>query len=356
MRSVRRTLLATVFTLAVTCASAQTSSIVVDPGAGPITASRSPCLIAHLTKRDECPEPRLLSDNSAPADRVASRLARASYYVDIQEIEKALVETDAALAIDPDYTPARHLAARLSMVLGDGERAQRDAFLARKHAPDDPAIRTTYAIALQGRQANAESFTELTAIIKANPRFLFAREQRAELLMRASFFDNMAFQYAVALEDYNYVIENGETTANLFASRARAFRGAGRPDSAAADLSSALKLEPDRYDLLTARADAYVGAQLDELAVKDFDVLLAMTAGSPLYAMSDGDRASLLAKRAGALVRLRQFEKATDDIVAALSAGGQSAVLRAQVFLRSNGFSDVVLDGKNSPALRAAIS
>ncbi|MGH9808993.1 MAG: hypothetical protein ACRD9W_17370 [Terriglobia bacterium] len=138
--------------------------------------------------------------------------------------------------------------------------------------------------------------------------------------------------------------------------RSQAFLALGKPQSAVADFSAAIKLEPSRFDLLAARADAYAMADLGELALRDYDAVLAMSGGSPLYVMFDNDRAKLLAKRAFTFVRLHRFDRATADMVTAIGLGGVPAILRAQVLLRRQGFADLPLDGHDSPALRKALT
>jgi Tfp pilus assembly protein PilF len=327
-----------------------------DPGAGPVTGRLTKCLIAHHQGHDEvCPEPTLAPDHASRSKRVASRLARANYYIEIQQLEKALSETDAAIAADPDNAGAHHLAARLLMILGDTERLQREVILARKQAPNDPAIRVTYAIMLQGRQGSFESLKELQAIVSSHPHYLFAREQLALLLMRLGQSNSERRYYEAALAQYDFIIRQSRPDPNLLARRAEALLASGEPKTAASDLTEALKLDPDRSDLLLARANAYVVAEMDERAVSDFNLLLAITDGTPRYPLPENDRAVLLTKRANAFVRLHRFGEAADDVIAALNFGGARAVLRAQVFLRGNGFPNTPIDGKDSPTLRESV-
>jgi hypothetical protein len=43
-------------------------------------------------------------------------------------------------------------------------------------------------------------------------------------------------------------------------------------------------------------------------------------------------------------------------MIRSIEQGGKSSVLRAEVFLRANGFPDVGLDGKESETLRRALT
>ncbi len=319
-----------------------------DPGAGPIEVRITACLIANRAHRGTpCPEPQV-SQSDDKAERVASHLARAWYFIDMQELDKARAEADLALGIDPDAQKARHLSARLSLTMGDLPRANADLALALKQAPDDLDVQTTHAMLLQSRAADLQSLRELQAIILKDRDHLYAREQAAQLLMKFG-------RYEVAIANFSFVLERRQTT-NLLAQRAQAFLALGRPQSAVADLSAALERDPDRPDLVTARADAYAQAGFDDLAVHDYNALLATDHGAPVHVMFDNDRAKLLVKRAFSQVHLRRFDGAASDVIAAISLGGMPAILRAQVLLRRNGFSDVALDGRDSTSLRAALS
>ena len=122
-------------------------------------------------------------------------------------------------------------------------------------------------------------------------------------------------------------------------------------------MSDAIKLAPGSVDLLISRADAYVALKRDDLAVKDYDAVLADAApGVPLYVLPGERRAKLLVARAYILVRLHRFDDAVRDVDAAISVGGKPAILRAQILLRRHGFPDVPVDGENSDKLRQALS
>jgi hypothetical protein len=54
-------------------------------------------------------------------------------------------------------------------------------------------------------------------------------------------------------------------------------------------------------------------------------------------------------------MRMKRFAEAAAEAVGALGAGGNRSILRAQVFLRQNGFPETPLDGQASDALRGAM-
>lgn len=327
-----------------------------DPGAGKLLTTASPCYIAAQRHQGQpCAEPEPAAADASRYDRVSADLKRAVFDLEMLQPEKALKETDAALALDGDNADIRHLAARIAFTLFDVDRAEHEITIARRLKPDDPRIGTTYADILIARRANREAVGVLDDVIRNHPDYRFAREQRAAL---STYLGQCCARgnYLVALDDYEYLIRHEAPDSVLFAKRAAIDLEVGEIKLAIADLSAALKLSPDRVDLLTERAQAYAKLGHDDLAVKDYDSVLADAApGTPLHAMPDNRRARLLVARAQSLVHLNRFADAVKDAVAAMSVGGKTAILRAQVLLRRHGFPDVPIDGENSAQLRQAL-
>ena len=328
-----------------------------DPGAGPLPMNLSDCYIAiHRHQGEPCAEPKLAAPDASIAVRVAAYLDRAVFDIDMQEPEQALQETDAALALDGDNAEARHLAGRIYLTLFDLNRAEREVTTARRLKSHDPRIETTYAVVLIGRRANREAVGVLDDVIRRYPGYQFARNQRATLF---TYLGECCARgnYQVALTDYEFLIRNNAPDPSLLGKRAGILLSLGQTESAVADLSDAIKLSPSNVDLLITRADAYVALNNDELAVKDYNAVLADAApGVPLYVLPGERRAKLLVARAYSLVRLRHLEDAVRDADAAISVGGKSAILRAQILLRRHGFPDVPVDGENSDKLKQALS
>lgn len=328
-----------------------------DPGAGPLPMRRSACYIARHDKRGTpCPEPALAGAGANIADRVAAHLARAVFDIEMQEPDKALKEVDAAIALDGENIDARHLAARISLSKFDIDRAEREIVVARRLAPHDPRIGITYADVLVGRRANREAVGVLNQIIHEHPNDLFARDKRATLFTYLGECCSPG-NYPVALNDYNYMIQHGAPDATLLARRAGVLVAIGRLEPAVSDLTEALGLSPDNALMLKLRAEAYAALGKDDLAVKDYDALLAEAApGVPLHVLPYDMRAKVLVARGFSLVQLKRFGDAARDVIAAISVGGKPAILRAQVLLRRHGFPDVPIDGEASEKLQQALT
>jgi tetratricopeptide (TPR) repeat protein len=254
-----------------------------DMGAGPIVAKVTACLVANRSHRGaSCPEPDI---SQAPdnAKRVANRLERAWCFIDMQDFDKARAEIGLALGIDPAELQARHLSLgwRWRSAICRGPKPIWRSRANRR--PTDPDIHATYAVTLESKPADLEALRELCGHSKISRTCLRAQEA-AHLLMKFG-------HYQVALQNLNVVVER-RPTVNVLVQRSETFLALGKPQSAAADLSAALKLEPNQFMLTIARVDAYAAAGLGELALRDYDSVL------PLHVMFDNDRAKLLAKRA----------------------------------------------------------
>jgi hypothetical protein len=99
----------------------------------------------------------------------------------------------------------------------------------------------------------------------------------------------------------------------------------------------------------------FVRAEADEFALRDYDAVLATDHGKAPYPLSNEDRAGILQKRAFSYVHLRRFDDAASDMISSVNIGGTAAILRMQVLLRRHGFSEVPVNGHESPALHKAL-
>ncbi|MBI1202083.1 MAG: hypothetical protein GC182_06185 [Rhodopseudomonas sp.] len=328
-----------------------------DPGAARLSPGVSDCYRASLQPGGkQCAEPALAAADASASDRVAAYLARAVFDIEMDKAQQALPEVDAALSVDADNVGARHLAARICLTIGDVDRAEREISIARRLAPNDPAIGTTYAAILIARQANREAVGVYDDIIRRHPNYLFARDQRAVLF---TYLGECCARgnYSVALADLDYLIRHAAPNAELLARRAGVLAAVGKPADAVDDLTAAMRIGPDGELLKTSRAEYYARLGRDDLAVKDYDAVLAEASpGEPLYHFMPEQWTKLLVGRAFSLVRLNRLDDAANDVVKAIAVGGKPAILRAQVMLRRHGFPDVPINGQDSPKLRQALS
>jgi tetratricopeptide (TPR) repeat protein len=315
--------------------------------AGLIELRSNPCLLAKFGHGQPC-EPPPLPELGDAAQLAAAHISRSRYFIDTQELGQALSEADAALELDPADVETRHLVARLAMSVGDYARAEREILAAIRQSPEDANLRVTNAVRLQIQSTWRIALREFDAIILQHPDHAFARETRAKLLLSHG-------RAKEAVADLNALLSGDHQRIDLLALRATAYLAMNEAQQAVTDYTEAMMAQPQRLDLMTGRARAYELAGDDEAALRDLDAILGPLDGKPNYAI-DGDLlARYRTERAFLFVRRKRFTDAATEMTNALNAGGRKAVLRAQVFLRQNGFPQTPLDGGDSPALRAAL-
>jgi len=331
--------------LALTAASAQAAE--APPSAGIVQIRATPCLMAKSGQGSKCEAPAL-PENADAQQLAGAHMARAQFFIDIAELKQSLVEADQALALDPANVDIRHLVARLAMSTGDTIRADREIKIAIEQRPDDPNLHATNAVRLRGRSWLEEALREFDEILAKHPDHNFSREQRAELLLSLNRPDE-------AISDLDVLLAANPRQTLQLARRAAAYLAAGNPQRAVVDFTEALKDNPMRPDLLTGRAAAYEFLGDDAAALSDYDAFLGPIGGEPNYMMREDQLAKLRVHRAQLSARLNRFAEAAAEMMNALNVGGRRAVLRAQVYLRQNGFPETPLDGQDSEKLRAAL-
>jgi tetratricopeptide (TPR) repeat protein len=310
--------------------------------------SGTPCSMAYQAKSDACPEPAVL-DSLDQTKRAANRLERAQFFAEVQDFEKARTEIDLALGIEPKNADALHLSARLWFTGGDIVKAEHDINIAREQSPNNPDVRSTYAAILAAKGLFELALREYHEIIRDNPHYRFARVERARMLIDSS-------KPEMALPDLGELIKDDPSDVIMLARRATVFLALGRTREAIDDYSAALDLKPGTFWLLKARVDAYLRAELDESALGDLDTLLGHDPARPAYAVAGDQIGTLLRKRAMVLAHMARFDDAADDMIRSVSEGGKRSILRAQIFLRNNGFPEVELNGQASKSLHHALS
>jgi tetratricopeptide (TPR) repeat protein len=317
------------------------------PPAGVIEVFNNPCLLAKYGQGKPCAEPTL-PDSGETRALVAAHLARARFFIAMYELKKALAEADAALALDPDDVSVRHLVARLALSTGDHPRAGREIAAALRQSPDDPDLHATNAVRLEILSARGEALRELDDVLTGHPDHAFSRETRAKLLLTMGRPKDAAADLDVLLAD-----EHPQPV--LWSLRGAADMALDDPRRAVADFTKAMEGQTALLVPLTARATAYALAGDDAGALRDLDAILGPIGGRPNYAIAGDQLAKYRTQRAQVLERLGRFPDAANEMSDALNAGGRRAILRAQVFLRQNGFPEVALDGHDSDGLRSAL-
>jgi tetratricopeptide (TPR) repeat protein len=262
--------------------------------------------------------------------------------------EEAYKETAEALKADSKNIDALLLRARLSMSMMMGDAVSRDLNAGLLVAPDNPYLRAS----------NAEHL-----LMMGDPR--------------------------AALRDVSEALEKQPNDVDMLWIRARAYMGLERLSDAKQDLDRALELEPNDRRALIFRAQLHLRRGQFEYAVADADRLLSVAPRDPsirevralantaLNRLADavedldnilgkpGEKSSaspvfprfsqLLVQRAILLMKLDRRDDAILDLDTVVNTGGKRALLRLQLYLKKNGFSELKIDGERSNAFTKAI-
>jgi tetratricopeptide (TPR) repeat protein len=318
------------------------------PEAGLIQTHNTPCLLAKYGQGPQCRLPAL-PDGADATQQAAVRVSRAHFYIDTEDLRAAFLEADEALKLDPADVDIRHLVARLAMSIGDDNRAEREIKVALQQRPDDTNLQATNAARLlDTRHDEAEALRAFDQILSTHPDHRFSRESRAGLLLTLG-------RPREAVADLDILLAGDHRDANLLARRGTANLAAGNPRQAVADITEALKEIPGGYYLIIERAAANEILGDDDAALRDYDTLLGPIGGQPNYAIGGNELAKFRMQRALVSVRLKRFSDAAAEAIAALNVGGRRSLLKAEIFLRQNGFPEIPLDGQSSENLKKAM-
>jgi len=289
-----------------------------------------------------------ISANADVAEQAAARISRAQFYIDMADRQSAFAEADEALKITPDDVDVRHLVGRLAMSVGNFARAEHEFAIALQRRPDDVNLQASDATRLM-LVDDVGALNAFDMIVSAHPDHRYSRQSRAMLLLKLG-------QAEDAIADFDVLLAESPRNAVLLTSRAHAAVAAGHLKQAVADLTEALKQFPGRPDLISDRAVVNEILGDHSAALADYEALLGPIGGDQAnYGMSGDQLAKFRMQRAFVSVRIKRFDDAAVEAVKALGAGGSRSYLRAQVFLRQNGFPETPLDGQPSENLRKAM-
>lgn len=321
--------------------------------AGPIQVHPNECLIAKLSHRGHpnCSAPEI-SNSSNFSVRAISHLKRAQYFIEIREFVEARQELDAGLRLAPENFELRLLSARLAMSPTDtrtidAKIAERDLKIAMRIEPNDNDARATYAEYLNSVASPEEAFREFGEVLEANPKHDYSRLARAKIFQAKG-------RQSEAISDLNIFILRNENSTQAYLLRGMSYLALQESEQAIEDFSTVLKLAPNNYTARGSRAIAYVMHRENDKALAELDLILGPVGANPNYAVGGMDLGKLRMARALLLVEKKRFSDAATDMIASLLTG-RTSIIRAQVFLRQNGFPETPLDGKESAELHSAL-
>jgi tetratricopeptide (TPR) repeat protein len=267
-------------------------------------------------------------------------MARARELLSLGRVPQARDAADAAIKLDPRNVSAFKLRARFEMP-GNAAIAEANVNAGLALAPSDSDLLAMRATLHQGRHDLLGAMREANQAVKNDPLNADALWIRARILLADNKPEDAEKDLTKALDtEPNYL-------------RARVLRAAVRMQldryaDAVDDANHALKQSPGSVSALQVRALARAALGDLQGLVSDLTDVLGEpgqpTNADPSLAMFNG----LYIQRAMALVRLGRHADGMQDVATVTLLGGQKAILRMQIYLRSNGFPDVPLNGKRS--------
>jgi tetratricopeptide (TPR) repeat protein len=284
-------------------------------------------------------DPAPVDSQLSAAQQSRSHMVRARVLLSFGRVPQARDAVDAAIKLDPSNVAAFKLRARFEMP-GDRTIAEANVNAGLALSPSDSDLLAMRATLLQDGNPKG-ALPDADQAVRNSPRNADALWIRARILLANNDFEDAEKDLTRALDvepDY---------------SRARHLRGSVRIHleryaDALDDANRAIAQDPGDVSALQLRAMAR--AALGDLpgVVSDLTAVLGEP-GQPLnadpsLAMFNG----LYIQRAMALVRLGRHADGMQDVATVTKLGGQKAILRMQIYLRSNGFPDVQLNGNRS--------
>ncbi|HEY4985718.1 MAG TPA: tetratricopeptide repeat protein [Bradyrhizobium sp.] len=277
--------------------------------------------------------------------RSQARIERARQLIALLRMEQAMQELDAAVNEDPSDSAARLLRGRLK-IPGKVDEAIRDVDATLRIEPENADALATRAFLLMGRDDKG-GLQDATKARVLDPGNADARWIRSLILMRMGRLEK-------AEEDLNSAAAIEPGNPRTLMSRAEIRVLMGKAAEARDDATAVLAIHPD---MGAFQVRAVVQAQSGDYAaaLDDLNAILGPPGNRTVAGRPGRDFVDLHIQRAIALTRTGKLADAKRDLEAIVTFGGARAILQMQVYLRSHGFPDVILDGKRSDQLDDAL-
>lgn len=292
-------------------------------------------------------DPAPISAELTGAAAARAHLDRAKMLVSFLRLEQAYEATAQALKADQKNAEALVFRARLSMSMINADASIRDLNAGLMIAPGNPFLLASRALYLLEMGEPEAATKDIAAALERQPNDADMLWVRARIRMEAGQLDQAKADLDRALQ-----IEPGVRQFLLF--RAQVGLRSGAFENAVADTSAILDRQYDA-SAVEARAVAYVALGRNADAVDDLSMVLGKPGEPSAASPAMPHYSQLMMQRAILLVSLHREAEANMDLDAIVTAGGKRSLLRMQIYLRRNGFSDLPLDGERTQAFKSAL-
>jgi tetratricopeptide (TPR) repeat protein len=167
-----------------------------------------------------------------------------------------------ALAIKPDYVPARNDLGRVLAKQGKLEEAVTcfNELLMQKEDSVEAHSNLALALSMQGKYN--EAVKHFARVLELNPKYSNGHERMGELLIAAGRPDE-------AVVHLNKALQTSAGISNVYAKLGTAYNQLGKYDSAIQNWTKAIELTPDNADVLNDAA--WLLATVSDVSVRDAD-------------------------------------------------------------------------------------
>ncbi len=275
------------------------------------------------------------TDDGAPAGDPAQILSdRAQAYEDSQRWEPAIADLNQLLALQPDnvLTLLRRSELYVKTERWDDALADLDRTLQLQPDNTEALARRGYVhlqlrhfdLAIQDLKASLQGDIKAAAADLDSQRNLVAAYYRlAQALLNIG-------EYEQAIQNYNEALAlatDNADKADIYAQRGFVYSEIGEPDLALADLDQAIALSPDLAIAYAYRSYVYSDQQRYEAAIADAD--RAVSLGAKL---TDRERSALLHARALAHLYTGNYQQAIADATESIQLEGENSPKVARTY------------------------
>jgi len=252
--------------------------------------------------------------------------------------EEALTAANAAVAIDPANVASLTFRGRLLLTLLKLDAAERDFNAALMSEPANPALLASRAEMLLNAGKIPGAFADIMAAIAQRPDDTDMLLIKARIHMRRD-------QVDVAAHDLERAVSLDPGDRRTLLLKAEAQFRLGKFQGAVDDATKTLAIAAGDLMARETRALSLIALDRPAEAIEDLNAFLGPP-GQPTTVIALPHYREIMLQRALLLAQLGKREDSSRDIDALMLTGGKQAILRAQLYLRRNGFPDVRIDGE----------
>jgi protein O-mannosyl-transferase len=271
-----------------------------EPGRVPAAYSNRGAMFGELKQLDRAIEDFNAALAIDPAAVVYNN--RGKLFSEMGRLDEAIRDYDSAIAMDPAYYLAYNNRGILHHDRGQLDRAIEDYTAAIALKPDYANAYTNRGIVYGERGQLDQALSDFTAAISVNPYYADAYVSRGLVFAKEG-------QHERAREDLDRAIALNPASSDAYLNRGVVFEQLGQPDRAITDYGKAIALRPDDYLAYTNRGSALGKTGRQNEAIDDLTRAIALRPDLARTYLDRGDLYRGMGRRERAA---RDYRKACD--------------------------------------------